>query len=69
MTLREFIGTIAVGNITIFSQATELATWKSNNPVRPEHFFSEEILNSKIKKIHGNKDGLTILTDYKEDDE
>ena len=69
MTLGELLKTIALGEVTIFSQTTELATWKSNSSVKPEHFFSEEILNSKIKKIHGNKDGLTILTDYKEDNE
>ena len=69
ITLGEFLETIALGEVTIFSQTTELATWKSNNSVKPEHFFSEKILNSKIEKIHGNEDGLSVLIDYKEDDE
>lgn len=67
ITLGEFLGTIALGEVTIFSQTTELVTWKCNNAIRPEHFFSEEILNSKIEKVHGNKNGMSVLIDYKEE--
>ena len=69
MTVREFLDTMADGDVIIRDEYKKIVTWHCLNGLYSNHVLSEDILNSKICLIGNDENCIEVTIDYEEENE
>ena len=67
MTVREFLDTMADGDVLIRDEYKKIVTWHCFNGLYSSRVLSEDILTSKICLIGSDENCIEVTIDYKED--
>ena len=69
MTVREFLDTMADGDVIIRDEYKKIVTWHCFNGLYSSRVLSEDILNSKICLIGNDENCIEVTIDYEEENE
>ena len=69
MTVREFLDTMADGDVIIRDEYKKIVTWHCFNGLYSSRVLSEDILNSKICLIGNDENCIEVTIDLKGENE